>query len=86
MVRFKIQPIVRIAWMFSCFLSIYVFWPVKSKSDVHFRQSEAETLDNPERNFKFPESYRIQILQVKEPLNSVSSIWKIPATEKIQVR
>ena len=33
-------------------LLIYVFWPVESKSDVHFRWAEPVTLDNMEKHKK----------------------------------
>ena len=32
------------------FHQIYVFWPVESKSDVHYCLPEPETLDNPDES------------------------------------
>ena len=75
---------------------IYIFWPVESKSRFTFRGPKPETIDNTEK-LKFQDQrrflvladengYQIWILQVKEHLNSISSIRKIPAIPKIQSR
>ena len=46
------------------FLLIHLFWPVESKSDVHFRRPEHENLYNPEKTI-FP-NYRELVTRLTE--------------------